>query len=163
MNLDDLIDGADTISGCDVEIAGIDELYLIPADTSQIFIFEPETITDIITDATAIEIDFDYQSCNFKSRMRLTDPGVNYDNSLTFRITKEISEWLFQNKERPFFIVFLKGFQWYVTGSNALPYYLNYEYITGKSPGEAQGYDVELTSSQLRPLIKYEPPAPPPP
>ena len=60
MNLDDLIDGAEEISTCDVEIAGIDALYLIPADISQLFIYEPDTITDIVTGSTAVKIDFDF-------------------------------------------------------------------------------------------------------
>ena len=158
MNLNDLIDGAINISTCDVEIAGIDALYLVPADMTEIFVYEPETITDIVTSETAIKIDFDFQSCNFKSRMRQSDAGINYDNSISFRYTKDVTEWLFLNKEKPFFLVFLKGLQWYVSGSNALPYYVNYEYLTGKSPGEIQGYDIELTSSQLRQIIKYEAP-----
>ena len=158
MNLNDLIDGAINISTCDVEIAGIDALYLVPADMTGIFVYEPETITDIVTSETAIKIDFDFQSCNFKSRMRQSDAGINYDNSISFRYTKDVTEWLFLNKEKPFFLVFLKGLQWYVSGSNALPYYINYEYLTGKSPGEIQGYDIELTSSQLRQIIKYEAP-----
>ena len=158
MNLNDLIDGAINISTCDVEIAGIDALYLVPADMTEIFVYEPETITDIVTSETAIKIDFDFQSCNFKSRMRQSDAGINYDNSISFRYTKDVTEWLFLNKEKPFFLVFLKGLQWYVSGSNALPYYINYEYLTGKSPGEIQGYDIELTSSQLRQIIKYEAP-----
>jgi len=158
MNLNDLIDGASNISTCDVEIAGIDALYLVPADMTQIFVFEPEIITDIVTSETAIKIDFDFQSCNFKSRMRQSDAGINYDNSISFRYSKDVTEWLFQNKEKPFFLVFLKGAQWYVSGSNALPYYINYEYLTGKSPGEIQGYDIELTSSQLRSIIIYEEP-----
>jgi hypothetical protein len=158
MNLNDLIDGATNISTCDVEIAGIDALYLVPADMTEIFVYEPETITDIVTSETAIKIDFDFQSCNFKSRMRQSDAGINYDNSISFRYTKDVTEWLFLNKEKPFFLVFLKGAQWYVSGSNALPYYVNYEYLTGKSPGEIQGYDIELTSSQLRSIIKYEAP-----
>jgi hypothetical protein len=90
--------------------------------------------------------------------MRQSDAGINYDNSISFRYSKDVTEWLFQNKEKPFFLVFLKGAQWYVSGSNALPYYINYEYLTGKSPGEIQGYDIELTSSQLRSIIKYEAP-----
>jgi hypothetical protein len=158
MNLNDLILGATNISTCDVEISGIDALYLVPADMTQIFVFEPEIITDIVTTETAIKIDFDFQSCNFKSRMRQSDAGINYDNSISFRYSKDVTEWLFQNKEKPFFLVFLKGAQWYVSGSNALPYYINYEYLTGKSPGEIQGYDIELTSSQLRSIIKYEAP-----
>jgi hypothetical protein len=158
MNLNDLILGATNISTCDVEISGIDALYLVPADMTQIFVFEPEIITDIVTSETAIKIDFDFQSCNFKSRLRQSDAGINYDNSISFRYSKDVTEWLFQNKEKPFFLVFLKGFQWYVSGSNALPYYINYEYVTGKSPGEIQGYDIELTSSQLRSIIKYEAP-----
>jgi hypothetical protein len=163
MNLIDLLNDAETISTCEVEIAGIDALYLVPADMSQLFVFEPDTITDIQTVESAIHIDFDFQSCNFKSRMRQSDAGINYDNSISFRYSKDVTEWLFQNKEKPFFLVFLKGAQWYVSGSDALPYYINYEYLTGKSAGEVQGYDIELISSQLRPLIKYEAPAPPPP
>ena len=163
MNLDDLITGAEEISTCDVEIAGIDALYLIPADISQLFIYEPDTITDIVTGSSAVHIDFDFQSCLFKSRMRQSDAGVNYDNSITFRYSKDVTEWLHLNKEQGFFAVFLKSDQWYVTGSNALPYYINFEYVSGKSAGDQQGYDIELTSSQLRPIIKYEAPAPPPP
>ena len=108
MNLNDLIDGAINISTCDVEIAGIDALYLVPADMTEIFVYEPETITDIVTSETAIKIDFDFQSCNFKSRMRQSDAGINYDNSISFRYTKDVTEWLFLNKEKPFFLVFLK-------------------------------------------------------
>ena len=163
MNLDDLITGAEEISNCDVEIAGIDSLYLVPADVSQLFIYEPETINDILATAQAVHIDFDFQSCQFKSRMRQSDAGISYENTISFRYTKDVTEWLHINKEQGFFAVFLKSEQWYVTGSNALPYYLNFEYISGKSAGEQQGYDIELTSSQLRPIIKYEPPAPPPP
>ena len=157
MNLTEIIDNASDLVGCTGITAGIQQLYLVKCGDGSDLYNVSENISQFVSinSANVLWINFDFNSCNFRSRLKVTDAGEYYDNQITFRLSRSLGEDLKNFRNEEFWVIMKKSDQWLVTGDDFCPYYLGYDFVSGKSPGEDNGFDCELTGMQLRPYHLY--------
>lgn len=156
MRLADFLDTANPLGTCYVLISGITHLYLVPVGDGFTTYLKDEIISELpYLSKIPVEIPQDWFSAEFKSKKRTGAAGTVYQNSLTFSLSKKVGSWMFDNRERHFWLIFRKGNEWFITGDDAMPYTIADEFASGKSPGEKNGFDVELVSTQLRPYHRY--------
>jgi hypothetical protein len=158
MELKTIIDNSIAVGGCETYISGVSKVFLVDVGSGFSLLYAPETIESISNEmnSNAYKMEINFQSGVFTSKAKTSENGIVFENSLSFRLSNNVSEWLFSNKEKGFWLIFKKGEQWFISGDDMLPYYINMDYSSGKSAGEENGQGVELVSTQMKPYHIYK-------
>lgn len=158
MTLSDIVNNAGDLVGCEGVTAGIRTLYLVKCGDGSDLWNTGEIISDFVelNQNNLLWVNFDYNTCQFRSRLKVTDAGEYYDNQITFRLSRSLGQILLQFRNEKFWVIMKKGDQWLVTGDDNCPYYFSFDFTSGKAPGEDNGFDCELSGQQLRPYHVYQ-------
>jgi hypothetical protein len=158
MELLEFLETAEVQEGtCPVLISGITELYLVPLGDQFSTLFAQERIFWLPPmDAIPQRLKFDFESAQYKARQRNVAAGVAYECSLGFAMSGNVSEWLRANAEGRWWLIFRKGEEWFIAGDEDVPFRLNRDYGTGTAPGQKQGFDLELVSTQMQAFFRYK-------
>jgi hypothetical protein len=157
MNLSTIISNASDVVGCEGITAGIQSLYLVKCgDGSDLFNLG-ESISQFVevNQSNIYWINFDFNTCQFKSRLKVSDAGEFYENQISFRLSRNLGQALKEFREAKFWLILKKGNQWLVTGDDFCPYYLSFDFNSAKAVGEDNGFDCELSGQQLIPYHLY--------
>lgn len=157
MNLSDIVNNSNDLVGCEGITAGIQTLYLIKCGDGSDLWNSGQDISQFIdlNYNNIYWLNFDYNTCQFRSRLKVSDAGEFYDNQITFRLSRNLGETLKNFRNEKFWVILKKGSQWLVTGDDFCPYYFSFDFSSGKTPGEDNGFDCELSGQQLRPYNIY--------
>lgn len=158
MELQEFIDTAEVQEGtCPVLISGITELYLVPLGDAFSTLYAQERIFWLPPmDAIPQRLKFDMETAQYKARQRNSAAGVAYECVLSFAMSGNVSEWLRDNAEGRWWLIFKKGNEWFIAGDEAVPFRLNRDYQTGSAPGQKHGFDLELVSTQMQAFFRYK-------
>jgi hypothetical protein len=157
MNLNDILSNASDLVGCDGITAGIQSLYLVKCGDGSDLYNVGESISQFVevNQNNIIWINFDFNTCNFRSRLKISDAGEYYENQISFKLSRSLGSSLKNFREEKFWVIMKKGEQWLVSGDDYCPYYLSFDFTSGKAPGEDNGFECELSGQQLRPYHLY--------
>lgn len=160
MELAELIATAQDVgSACDVIFSGLDAIYLVPVGDGFSTLFHPELFTGLPTiDKIPQRIELEMESSEFRCAPKVSAAGRFWGNTLSMNSVRNVSDWVFSNRESRFWLILRSENRWIISGDDAQPYQLVSEYRSGKTIQEGQAWDIQLSGDQLRPYFIYEEP-----
>lgn len=160
MALVDILEAAqDAGDHCDTVYSGFDAVYLIPIGDEFRTLFAPEIITELPTiDQTPQHIILEPESAELRCRPKVSESGAMWDNLLSMKSIRNVSDWAYQNRFQRFWLLLKQNGRWLISGDEDMPYMIVGEWNSGKQEQDGQSWDIQLSGDQLRPYHILEEP-----